>query len=159
MSMVGMAATFARGAMVIFAVALAGVAARADVQSLPVPKVVIYPGEVISEQSLVDRAFNAGWAAKMPVHKAKDEIIGKVARRTLVPGQPVPLNAIRVADAVTQGKSYRIVFREDGLIISAMAVAMSSGAVGDIVSLRNPDSGVVIHGIVGADGTVRMGAR
>lgn len=159
MSMMGTAASFARGAVAVFAVALAAVAARADVQTLPVPKIVIYPGDVISEQTLVDRAFNAAWSAKMPVHKVRSEIVGKVARRTLMPGEPVPLNSVRPADAVTQGKTYRIVFREDGLVISGMAVAMSSGAVGDLVSLRNPDSGVVVRGIVGADGTVQMGAR
>jgi flagella basal body P-ring formation protein FlgA len=159
MSTMGTAATFARGVMAIFAVALFAVAARADVQVLPVPKIVIYPGDIISEQSLMDRAFNANWSAKLPVHKTKSDMIGKVARRTLVPGQPVPISATHVADAVTQGKTYRIEYREDGLIISGSAVAMSSGAIGDVVSLRNPDSGIVIHGIVDADGKVRMGAR
>ncbi|MDO9382603.1 MAG: flagellar basal body P-ring formation chaperone FlgA [Hyphomicrobiaceae bacterium] len=159
MSKLGTVAPVMRGAMATIAVALSAVAVHAEVQNLPVPKIVIYPGETISEDVLIDRAFSETWSSRMPVHKARGELVGKVARRTLVPGQPVPVNALRVPDAVTQGKTYRIEYREAGLVISGMAVATTSGAVGDIVSLRNPDSGIVVRGIVSADGTIRMGAR
>jgi flagella basal body P-ring formation protein FlgA len=148
-----------RSAVVMLAVALSCASARSEAQQLPVPKIVIYPGEVISDQSLADRAYNAAWSAKMPVYKARSELVGKVARRTLVAGQPIPLNATRVPDAITQGKSYRMEFREAGLVISGTAVAVTSGAVGDLVTLRNPDSGVMVRGIAGADGIVRVTAQ
>lgn len=159
MSRVRTATLVARGVVMTFITALCALQAHADAQKLPVPKIVVYPGEVISEQVVIDRAFDANWAARMPVLKARADLIGKVARRTLVPGQPVPVNAVRVPDAVTQGKTYRIEFREEGLVISGTAVALTSGAVGDLVSLRNPDSGNTVQGIVGADGTVRMSAK
>jgi flagella basal body P-ring formation protein FlgA len=147
------------GALAIALAAFAADGARAEAQHLPVPKIVIYPGEIISAEALQDRAFNANWSARMPVHRNRNDLVGKVAKRTLVAGQPVPINATRVPDAVTQGKTYRIEFREAGLVISGTAVAMNSGAVGDLVSLRNPDSGAVVSGVVGADGTVRVSAR
>jgi len=149
----------ASGALAIVMAALAVTVACAEAQHLPVPKVVIYPGELITGEMLVDRAFNANWVARVPVHRSRGDLSGKVAKRTLIAGQPVAINATRVPDAVTQGKTYRIEFREAGLVISGTAVAMTSGAVGDLVSLRNPDSGVVVSGIVGTDGIVRVSAR
>lgn len=147
------------GALAIVIAAFAGGQAYADVQHLPVPKIVIYPGEIISAEVVIDRAFNANWSARLPVHRSRVDLVGKVAKRTLIAGQPVPVNATRVPDAVIQGKTYRIEFRDAGLIISGTAVAMTSGAVGDLVTLRNPDSGVVVSGVVGADGSVRVSAR
>lgn len=149
----------ASGALAIAMTALAVSSAVAQVQHLPVPKVVIYPGELITGEMIADRAFKAAWTARVPVHRSRGDLSGKVAKRTLIAGQPVPINATRVPDAVTQGKTYRIEFRESGLVISGTAVAMTSGAVGDLVTLRNPDSGVVVSGIVGSDGIVRMSAR
>lgn len=159
MSKSGTKAQVIRGVMAILAALVASAGARADVQTLPVPKIVIYPGETISDQVLVDHEFNAEWSSKMPIARARSELTGKVVRRTLLPGKPIPINAIRVPDAVTQGKTYRIEFREAGLVISGTAVATSSGAVGDVVSLRNPDSGTVVRGVVNPDGIVRMGMQ
>lgn len=149
-----------RGAMAVAAAALASSVALAETQNLPTPKTVIYPGEMISEQSLIERTFDANAAAKMPpVHRTFADVVGKVARRTLIPGKPIAVNATRVPDVVTQGKTYRIEYREQGLVISGTAIAMTSGAVGELVSLRNPDSGIVVRGVVHGDGTVRMGVN
>lgn len=122
---------------------------------LPVPRTVIYPGDVITDAVLVEQDVQA--LANLPVVTKRADAVGKLARRTLVPGKPIPLSAVRVADVVAQGKQYRIVFAEAGLVISSYAVALSSGGVGDVVSLRNPDSGMVVRGVVATDGTVRMG--
>ena len=39
--------------------------------------------------------------------EAREALIGKVARRTLLPGQPIPVSAIRDPYLVTQGKTAR----------------------------------------------------
>ena len=79
-----------------------------------------------------------------------------MARRTLLPGQPVPVNAIRDPYLVNQGKSSLVVFENAGLTITTQAIALDNGGVGDVVKLRNPDSGVIIQGTVDRDGTVRL---
>ncbi len=93
-------------------------------QSLPVPKIVIYPGETISEV-LIDRAFSETWSSRMPVHKARGDLVGKVARRTLVGTACARQCASRSRrrDA-GQDLSHRV--REAGLVISGMAVATTS---------------------------------
>lgn len=129
--------------------------AQAANQQLPVPTVTIYPGDVISSNLLVDKAFRAG-ASRLPVFQSRDGLVGKVARRTLIPGKPIPINSIRDPQVIKQGKAVRVIFTTDGLTIAGLAVALQSGGVGDIISLRNVDSGVVIRGEAQADGTVRL---
>lgn len=148
-----------RSAAAVAAVVAWALPAIAAGVPLPVPKVAIYPGETIGADAVEPRAFDAAWSARMPVAQQSSDVVGKVARRTLLPGQPIPVNAIRTPDAVQAGKIYRIVFRDGGLVISGNAVALTPGAVGDMVSLRNPDSGSVVRGIVSDDGTVRISAQ
>ena len=84
-------------------------------------------------------------------------VVGKVAMRTLIAGQPIPIGAVRDAYVITQGKTATVIFEEGGLTLSAQAVALSNGGIGDMISLRNPESGVTIKGTVAPDGTIRLG--
>jgi flagellar basal body P-ring formation protein FlgA len=151
-----------RGTFFLPAAALAGallfyssIACAVSVE-LPVPNTTIYPGDVIGDNLLVDRAFTIPPEENWPVHKSRDGLVGKVARRTLLPGRPIPLNSIREADAVGQGKPVTVVFQAGNLTITGQAIALQGGRVGDLLSLRNVDSGQIIKGIVQADGTVRV---
>ena len=49
-------------------------------------------------------------------------------------------------------------FVAGGLTISVTAVTLEPGSAGDLVKVRNIDSGAIFSGIVMADGTVRVGA-
>jgi len=134
-----------------------GALALASTLDLPVPRITIYPGDVISADQLVDRAFLAHSVARTSVFEDQRALVGKVARRTLLPGQPVPVNAIRDPYLVNQGKSSLVVFETAGLTITMQAIALQNGVAGDVVTLRNPESGVIIQGMVERDGTVRLG--
>lgn len=129
--------------------------ARAANIELPVPKITIYPGDVISPELLAVKVFGAS-ADRLPVIRSPEAAIGKVARRTLIAGEPIAVNHIRDAELVKQGKPVRIVFSEGPMIISGVAIPLQSGGAGDVLSLRNIDSGIVIKGTVEADGTVRI---
>jgi flagella basal body P-ring formation protein FlgA len=135
---------------------LAPLAARAAELVLPVPRVTLYPGELIGEEQLADRAFLAHTVARAAVHEARQGVIGKVARLTLLAGQPIPVNALRDPYVVTQGKSALVVFEAGGLTITLQATALQNAGIGDVISLRNEDSGRIIKGAVAADGTVRL---
>ncbi len=133
-----------------------GSAAIANVQSLPVPRVAIYPGDAIGPEHLDQRLFRSV-ASQMPIFVSPDALIGKVARRTLLPGQPVPFNAVREPHVITQGKAATVVFQAGGLTITGLGIALQSAGIGDVVSVRNADSGTVIRGIVQNDGSIRVG--
>lgn len=139
----------------LLAICMSAVTARGAGIELPVPKVTIYPGDAITSDLLGVKLFNQA-TDKLPVIRAPGDVIGKVARRTLVAGKPIPLIFIRDAEVIKQGKPVRIVFTEGPLTISSMAVALQSGGIGDMLSLRNVDSGAVIKGVVQGDGSVRI---
>jgi flagella basal body P-ring formation protein FlgA len=124
--------------------------------ALPVPRTTIYPGETIDGDSLADILFVARTVARGTVFESRDAIAGKVARRTLLPGKPVPINAVREPYAVNQGKPTQLVFKSEGLTITGVAIALQNGSVGDVISARNIDSGITVKGTVQADGTLRV---
>jgi flagellar basal body P-ring formation protein FlgA len=145
------------GACAALLLALPARAADADDIPLPVPMVTIYPGDIIEDGKISDRLFIARTVARGTVVETRSAVVGKVARRTLLPGQPIPMNATRDSYAIAQGRTALLVFRSGGLTITSTAVALQNGGIGESISARNADSGVIIKGIVQADGTIRVG--
>jgi flagella basal body P-ring formation protein FlgA len=122
--------------------------------AFPALKVTAYPGDVITAEMvvLVPAGHQSGIGG---IVTDKESVIGKMARRPLLPGQPIPRNALREPYAVQQGKSVSIVFQSGSITISGVALAMESGSTGEMISARNPDSGVVVRGVVQPDGSLR----
>lgn len=118
---------------------------------------IVYPGDVISEESLVQRLLING--AKASFGSEISDIAGKVARRTLVPGQPIPESALRQKEEVVQGRSYSIVYQSGALTISGEAVPMKSAAIGEMVAVRNQETGVVVQALVQAGGKLLVQSR
>ncbi|WP_240540128.1 flagellar basal body P-ring formation chaperone FlgA [Salinarimonas soli] len=132
--------------------------ALADGRPWPVPTVTIYPGETIRDSIIEDREF-PGMADRPQAVDSRRVLVGKVARRTLAPGQLIPINAVEDPKLVVRGTPVQVVFAQDGLVISALASPLQSGSVGEMVRARNIDSGLVVVGTVQADGTLRVGSR
>ncbi len=144
------------GAAIFAAVmALATTVARAD--TLPVPAVTIYPGDVVGEEMLADRQYPDGTAGRFPVVAARVEVVGKVARRTLLAGRAIPSNAVAEPDLVTRGNAVRAVFGDGGLSIETVVMPLQNGALGALVQARNTDTGREVVGTVQADGSLRIG--
>jgi flagella basal body P-ring formation protein FlgA len=154
--MIEQGSSFLPAAGLAGALMMCGSLACASGVEVPVPNITIYPGDVIGDSLLVDKNFAVRPGQSWPVYKSRDELVGKVARRTLLPGKPIPLNSTREADVISQGRPVEIVFQSGGLTITGRAMPLQSGRVGDVLSLRNLDSGAMIKGTVQADGTVRV---
>ena len=135
----------------------AALPAAAAERVLPVPAATIYPGEIIDDAALVDRKFSTAMLGKLPLANGRAMIVGKVARRTLLPAQPIPVGAVAEPEVVKRGVPVQVVFQEGGLTIVTTATSLQSGGIGDLIRVRNLDSGLIISGTVQADGTVRVG--
>ena len=152
------AATLAAAALV--AGAALGVAAAAPVAViLPVPAATIYPGDHISEEMLTEKQFYVQAGRPHSFVEDAAPVIGKVARRTLVAGKPIPNNAFAEPNLLSRGVATEARFVAGGLTISALVVPLQNGALGGVVQARNVDSGQVISGIVQADGTLLVSGR
>jgi flagella basal body P-ring formation protein FlgA len=123
-----------------------------------IPKRVIYPGETVSADALKEVTLKPGKQAPEAVAVTLAELEGKVAKRTLLTGRYIPLSSLREAYLVEKGAAVEVMFVSGALTISASAVTLESGSAGDLVKVRNVDSGKILTGIVMADGSIRVGA-
>jgi flagella basal body P-ring formation protein FlgA len=155
-----MAAIGMFGRWLILAVTLVFGAAAAHGEDVvvAVPTVTIYPGDVIGDEQIIERAFAPGTLGKFAIAQDRTMLVGKVARRTLLPGKPIPLNGVKDPDVVSRGGSVLAIYKSGGLTISSVVQPLRAGGVGDIIEARNMDSGKIIRGAIQADGTLRVGA-
>jgi len=151
------------GAAVVFVAGLwltASLAAAAQdlgTQDLapPTPRIVIYPGDIIQADMLSDLPADTARGVG-PFAETRSAVIGKMARRTLLPGTAIPLAGVDVPRLVVNGAQVDLVYIDGGLSISAVGMALQDGAAGDSVKVRNDDSGVTVTGVVQPDGAVRV---
>lgn len=159
MTMLRRLTLFACGALVatLAAALLPATPAWARDAVVPVPRVTIYPGAVITDAMLVDKVFRGRDSEKAGGAAMREALVGKIARSTLLPNVPVPPEGVREPFIIQQGQPALVIFKSGALIISATALPLQAGSTGDVISLRNTDSGTTIRGTVQADGTVRVG--
>ena len=138
------------------ATGLAGTPLRAA-QSVPVPAVTIYPGDIIRDNMLTERDLPDNFAGGAVTVLSRSALIGKTVRRTLLPGLPIATNSIGEPKIVLVGAMVRVNFIEGGLTISTYASALQAGGVGDTIPVRNMESGLTISGTIERDGSVRIG--
>lgn len=119
---------------------------------------VIYPGETISVDALDEVFLRRPPRGNTAIARMLEDVDGKVARRTLLPGRLIPISYVRDAYLVETGTPVTVTFSEGPLVISLRAVPLQAGAAGDMIRLRNIESGRTFMGVVLADGSVQVGA-
>jgi flagella basal body P-ring formation protein FlgA len=122
---------------------------------VPTPKAIIYPGDLILDEMLID-VPNAARDGSGPFVDSRSLIVGKVARLTLLPGHAIPFSGVSNRKVVSNGAEVKLIFSEDGLVIMTTGSALQDGSIGDIVRVRNDDSGVTVSGAVQPDGSVQV---
>jgi flagella basal body P-ring formation protein FlgA len=119
------------------------------------PTRVIYPGEVITDDLLVEEPATESATTGLA---ARSQIVGKIARSTLLPRHPIQLTALENKALVVGGRTIDAFYIDGSLTIRAKVVALQDGRPGDLIQVRNVDSGKIISGMVQADGGIRMSA-
>ncbi|HKN28371.1 MAG TPA: flagellar basal body P-ring formation chaperone FlgA [Roseiarcus sp.] len=148
-------AGFAAGTILVLA-ALCG-PALAQERGAPTPTAIIYPGDVIRDDMIADNPPGGVRDGGGPFVEDGSLVVGKVARLTLVPGHAIPYAGVSNRKLVANGAEVKLVYSEGGLLIMTEGVALQDGAIGDVVRVRNSDSGVTVSGAVQPDGSVRVG--
>ncbi len=126
---------------------------------LPVPVVTIYPGDTIKESMLRMQAYPSTFKARSAVIDAPLAIAGRQARRMLLPGEPVPVNAVDDPRLVSRNTPTQMVFEENGLIITTVGSPLQNGGLGETIRVRNTDTNRIVLGTVMADGRIKVGAQ
>lgn len=146
------------GFLLLIAALLAPIAVAQAEEFVVVVNRIVYPGETVATDAIEEVPFVRTGRISQPIVMRRGEIEGKVARRTILPGRLVPSGALREPYLVEAGAPVVVLYVHGALTISATAVPLQPGSVGDMVRLRNVDSGKIFTGVVMADGTVRVGA-
>lgn len=132
--------------------------AAAEMGTAVVPKQIIYPGEEISA-GIVDEVEVTNPKLAGEYARTVGEVTGMVSSRTLLPGRTILLSALRAPYAVKRGSAVRLSFSIGSMAISAGGTPLQDASVGDVIRVRNTDSGIIVNGTVMADGTVQVMAR
>lgn len=148
-----------RFAMAVAMIAATCHAVAGEERVLPVPTVTIYPGDMINESMLKDRTFPENYRFRTAVVESPRVLAGKTARRMLLPGEPIPMNAVDDPKLVTRGVQTGILFEEGSLSIVGVGIPLQSGTLGETIQVKNIDSGRIITGRVQADGKIRIGVQ
>jgi len=141
----------------IAAAFFASATAFADMREIPVPAAVVYAGDQIVQGMLVDKAFSVPDAAAKNYVLGRRQIEGLYAKRTLLPGKPIPLAYVKQKDSVVQGVLTKATFEMNGLVISTFLVPLQSGVAGELIDARNPEYGRTIKALVKSDGSLQVG--
>lgn len=151
---------FAQALLLLFCVALGlGAVDRAfaaETHTVFVPRHVIYPGDVITADALVERQVQRDDGSSAIFGENPQDLVGKVARRTLMRDQFVPRSAVHEQDIVKQGRPYKMTYNSEFLSIVGVGIPLRSGAAGETVPVRNPTSGVIIKARVEPDRTLTV---
>ena len=120
-----------------------------------VPVSVIYPGQQIGRAQIKQvEVTNPNLAGDFA--QSVDEVEGKVTKKTLLPNHAIYVSALRDPFAVNRGTQVRLIFDGGSLQITALGVPLEEGAIGDLIKVRNADSGLTISGIIVDNGVVRV---
>lgn len=84
--------------------------------------------------------------------------IDKVARRVLIAGAPLRATDVQREEIVGKGDLVTIIYETKGLMITMRGRAGEAGAMGDVVSVTNPQSKRVLQGTVSGPGRISVQA-
>jgi flagella basal body P-ring formation protein FlgA len=130
--------------------------ALAEGRMVPTPNQVIYPGDVIHDSMLTDVSIYDVPNNDGTLLDNRAALLGKIARRTLLPGRGIVALAVANPKAVKDGAEVKLIYRDGDLSIMTTALALEGGSVGDQIKVRNSDSGITLSGVIQPDGSVSV---
>ena len=84
----------------------------------------------------------------------QQDIVGKEARKNLVVGSKLRKSDLISPQIIDRGQTVALVAQSAGLVVNMQGKALSNGAAGDRLMVKNLSSGRRIEGLVQSNGTV-----
>lgn len=131
-------------------------AALAAQDTILVPVVTIYPGQIIEEQQFRSIVRPRHIPRDMALVREGSQVHGMAAARLLPIGRPVLLVYVQRPKLVRPGMAVNVFYQSAGIAITGVAQALEEAAEGDLIKARNLETGAVITGYVQHDGSLRV---
>ena len=109
---------------------------------------IVYPGQPIEADNVAIRQHTRPIPADFPVLRARADLAGMVANRTLLPGRAVAPDMVRQPHVIEQGGAITVSLEQGALNIAMKAIALQDGAIGEAIRVRNVQNGRTICAIV-----------
>ena len=122
--------------------------------SVVVPRVALAAGTILTRDMLEERLTSQPPGGALM--KGVEEALGLRLVNALQPGNVLTTRNVARAPTVMKGETVTLVAEGDGFSISATGRAEEDGFEGDLVSVRNVKSGIVLSGRVAQSGTVMI---
>ena len=120
-----------------------------------VPRRAIARGETLTVADLVtERRPRDGQPAELIADLRG--AVDKVARRALAPGLPLRAADVQREEIVARGEMVTLVYEGPGLMLTLRGKANEAGAMGDVVTVTNPQSKRVLQGTVSGPGRISI---
>jgi flagella basal body P-ring formation protein FlgA len=120
--------------------------------SVVVPRVALAAGTILTSDMLEERLTSQPPGGALM--KGVSEAVGLRLVSALQPGNVLTTRNVARAPTVMKGETVTLVAEGDGFSISATGRAEEDGFEGDLVSVRNVRSGIILSGRVAQSGTV-----
>lgn len=85
-----------------------------------------------------------------------DQIVGMIAKYSIPVGKVFSLQMVEAPRLVQRGEIVTLVAETASLVVRMKGKALSDGAAGDVIKVRNTTSNRVVEGIVSGTGTVKV---
>lgn len=118
-----------------------------DVVYVPVIKNKIVKGEVITEEN-VTLLQQSRRQLKSDTVMNTEDLIGKMARRTIQPGKNISARMVSAPILVHKGHHVTITYNTPSVYLRTIGLAMEEGEKGALVQVKNTSSGLVIQAVV-----------
>lgn len=124
--------------------------------NIPVPKNIIYAGQPLSPELLRSRSVPLKYTRRVSIFGDSSQLLGKIARKTLLPNQPIFTNNVVEPDVIEVNRKTLMRYSSGGLKISAEVSPLNSAKIGGPVRARNIRTGIIVYGIANPDGTIQV---
>ena len=122
---------------------------------LPVLKKEIRAGDMISENDLEIRDFSLGHIRNDTVTDLS-ALIGKTPLHNISPSRPIKTLEIAMPTVIKKNTVVEMRYNSPGMQISTSGEAMTEGAVGDVINVRNQASKKIVRAVVADNKTVTI---
>lgn len=126
-----------------------------QMQDVPMVKFRMTSGQVITADDIIWQKMPSARLTRDTV-LASEDLVGKMAVRTLTGTRAIKSDELRVPPVVTRQSTVHMNYKSANLSIQAVGQALEDGAVGDKIRVRNTSSGAMLEGIVTANGQVQI---
>lgn len=113
-------------------------------------------GSTISEKDITTQTVKIGSLPSTGLFNSIDEIIGKQAKIDIKSGRILSPSLFTLPLLVRRGENVTVSIPIGNIIITLTGIALDSGALGEQIRIKNPDSKAIINAIVCGEGMAEI---